>query len=448
MKYLRQDLLTLLISLFIFSSCQKSDTVGLDLDPDNAIISDLTDTATVWTSTVREDTVATSSLAQSPLGYFNDPVLGITRSDLALDLSVPSDNFSFGTNPTLDSAVLVLRYGDEFYGDSLNTTYNIKVHQLTEGFVSGTTYYNNKIWGYNSGAVIGGKTVNRFAWNDSLRIRQIIKGAPDTLRKIEPHLRIPIDNNFATNTLLNANSANFVNTAALKSYLKGLYLTAQVNGTGGIIFLNPYNTTVSRLEVYYKNTNSNNTRDTLMASFGISTAAASISHDYPAAIQNKLGVVSQEVYVQPMGGLRTKVKFPYLEKIREKGNFAINKAELVVSVVDGTTQFRPARRLVMYRTDIAGQRQMLPDYGASVVGVGHNANTKRYIFNVSNYVQQVLNGSLKQYDLFIAAIDPSAAENIANFRFGDAATAQRSVLGGTAHPNYKIKLNIYYTKPE
>ncbi|HEY0771947.1 MAG TPA: DUF4270 family protein, partial [Sphingobacteriaceae bacterium] len=124
MKYIKQDLLTLLISLFILSACNNPDNIGLEVDPDYAINGTLVDTATIISRTVPEDTVQTTSLGKYPMGYMNDPVFGTTEANIALSLSLPSNNQTFGTNPVLDSAVLVLKYAD-FYGDSLQSSYKV-----------------------------------------------------------------------------------------------------------------------------------------------------------------------------------------------------------------------------------------------------------------------------------------------------------------------------------
>ncbi len=453
MKYLRLDLLTLLISLFIFSSCQKSENISLNAGSANLINSQLVDTSTVLTTSVQDDSVNTSGLSQHPFGYLADPLFGKTEANLAFTLTPPSDNLSFGTNPTLDSAVLVLKYGDELYGDSLNSSYTVNVHQLAEKFNTDIFYSNRKEWA--PGSLIGSRTVKSFAWRDTIQVRQIVDGAPDTLKKIVPHLRIPIDPGFINTNFINGSSANFASTTAFRNFIKGMYLTInkeQSTGNGGIIFFDLATAGVSRLELYYKNTGSDNLKDTNMVAFSISqnTAASNIKHDYTGTVvKSKLNQVSDVIYVQGLAGLRTKLSFPFLKKLENSGNIAINKAELVVSVVDGTDAppLPPASRLVLYRTDIAGQRQVIPDYSPSVIGAVYDKSKKRYIFNISTYIQNVLNNKLEAYDLYIAPIDYSAGTSSPNIS-PSATTAMRSVLGGKDNSSYKIKLNVYYTKPE
>ena len=455
MRYSIQGLLIALIGLFVFSSCNKSDEIGLDIDPQDSIDANYIDTVQLRTVTVRDDSLSTSNLAQYPLGLINDPILGITESGIAMGLNVPSSGFSFGTAPSVDSAVLVMNYGTQFYGDSLNTTYQVEVHQLSEKF-NQTTYYNTRQWALDR--LVASSNVNRFRWNDSISINQVVKGAADSVIKVRPQLRIRMDN-FASTVLLNAGGANLASNTAFANFIKGLYVTvkpSQPTQAGGVVFLNLNGSNaIASLDVYYKNTNESGTRDTLVSSFSLNGAAASIHHNYEGtAVQNQLDNPGQSytsVYVQPMGGLQTRVTFPYLQKLKELGNIAINKAELVVYAENGTYDlFKPAPALTIYQTDIAGRRQAIPDQGSSpYFGSRYDTVNRRYIFNISTYLQRILSGQTEAYPLYIISSDNinylnSQSANITPL----ATTAIRSVLAGADHPNQRIKLNIYYTRPQ
>ena len=82
MKLYKLDLLTLLISLFTLSSCQNTDSIGLDVDPATEVTGTFTDTITVISSTVKEDTMVTNTLEKYPLGYLVDPTFGKTTEKL------------------------------------------------------------------------------------------------------------------------------------------------------------------------------------------------------------------------------------------------------------------------------------------------------------------------------------------------------------------------------
>src|SRR6201989_2911988 len=98
MKFFRLDLLTLLISLFILNSCKNESTIGLT-NGHGTISGSLIDTATVFANTTNDDTVVTSGITNVPVGFFKDPLLGTTTSNMITDINLPgaevSDNVAY-----------------------------------------------------------------------------------------------------------------------------------------------------------------------------------------------------------------------------------------------------------------------------------------------------------------------------------------------------------------
>lgn len=472
MKYFKRDLFFLFINLILFSSCQKSDLIGLGVDPDNLIKSSLA-TTSVDAFTEKEDSLITTGSAQHAFGYLNDPVFGTTQASIALGLSLPSEGFSFGTSAELDSAILVLKYGNEFYGDSTKASrFPIEVHQLSERYNTSANYYNTKNWAYNPSVISKSLVVSHFPWRDSSRsVFQIIDGIQDTAVKVLPQLRIPLDETFIRNNILQASAANLASNTAFSNYFKGLYVTVNkgtASGAGGITFFDLQTTDVSRLEIYYRNVKDDNSKDTNMVVFGFSNATASskIVHTYSATIEAQLdnpGTASDVVYAQALGGLRTRLHFPdaELNKIKALGEVAVNKAELIVTEVltqgSGTVFLTPAARLTLYRTDIAGVRKPVPDNAIGMdarylpevlFGGFYNKDARQYKFIITSYIQDLLNGRLKQYDTYLAPIARglTGSSNISP----SAITAGRTVIAGStnSNPDYRIKLKVYYTRPD
>lgn len=460
MRLLKQDLLTLLVSLFILSGCDNPDSIGLDVDPSQAINGTLVDTVTVRTTTVKEDSISTSQLSKYPLGYLDDPIFGKTQSSLALSLNLGASNLTFGTNPLLDSAVLVLQYGNEYYGD-VNSQLKIDVHQLSTRLTQNSNFYNTATHNFNP-TIIGSKT-GRIS-KDSVSVIDIIKGKPDVQKKLVPQIRIPINSTFINSNFLNASADNFKDNNTFNNFIKGLYVTVKssgVTGKGGLTSIDLSSANASRLELYYKSTNGTAT-DTTVTTFAIqngsSPVAATFSHDYTGTeVQTQLNnpaLTYNYTFIQPLAGLRTRVNFPYLDKLKSLGNISINKAELVMTIEGGKDIFSPAPRLFFYRTDIAGQRQLTPDAATfdarsltdGELGGFYDTAKKRYKFNVTAYIQDLLKGNLKQYDSFIAAIDSKADRSIATRAVASGSTVSSAVIGGGKSTAYKIKLNIIYTK--
>lgn len=458
MKLYKLDLLTLLISLFILSACQETESIGLNVDPATEIKGSFTDTITVNAATVTEDTIITNTLEQYPLGYLNDPIMGKTTANIAMSLTLDPPGLTFGTSPVLDSAVLVLYYGNEFHGDS-TSKFQVEVRQLSDVLRESTPYYNTKAVGYSS-TILGSKSL-RFNLKDSVRVYELVTGKADVQKTKRPHIRIQLDRNFVTTNFLNATSTVLTSNTELNKAIKGLYLTvnkAQTTGPGGIVFLNL--TDSSRLEVYYKSQNGT-LIDTTLHKFPIKNNAspviADFKHDYTGtniqAQLNNPNTKFEYTYVQGLGGLRTRIRFPYIDKLKSLGNITINKAELIVSVVGGTDNFKPAKRLLLYQTDIASQRQFIPDFSTDPVfsmvdfdfGGFYDKANKRYKFVITTYIQNILKGKLKQYDTFIAPV--SLNYNRQSGPVSSGSTVTSAVIGsGKAGVSYKMKLNIIYSK--
>src|SRR5690606_27043560 len=144
MSYHTKDLLILLISLFVLGGCTNPSGIGLDVEPGDEIVGDLT-TLTVEGATIRDDSTRSASFGQTAFGWFNDPVIGTTVADLALAIGKPSSVPRIRPDAEIDSVILVLPYGmDEYFGDTVNATFPVQVRQLNEVFADGN--FSTKQW--------------------------------------------------------------------------------------------------------------------------------------------------------------------------------------------------------------------------------------------------------------------------------------------------------------
>lgn len=475
MKFLKIDLLTMLISLFIFSSCEKNSTIGLEIDPSGVVQGALVDTLTIKTNTIRDDDGATyalrSGLTRYALGYLKDPIIGTTESALAMSVNLPNDAYDFGTNPLLDSAVLVLNYAGEFYGDS-TANYTFDVQQLKNNLSKEDTYLSSKDFD-NESQVLGSYNAKLFP-NTPLKVLDVIAGATDTIATVKPQIRIKLNNSFINNNIIALPPSTMKYNASFQNSFKGLKL--QVNTTnkatlqkGAIMFFNATSAANTGLYLYYRKTNDTDpTRtDTLSVKFPIATeqnaVAASIKHTYTPAVQTQLNDPSTQyavTYLQPLAGLRNKVAIPYLKNLKNNlGKIIINKAELVIDLSSGTDidPFKPAPRLSLYRYDIAGLRKNLPDNNdgystpgdpranSSAFGGYFDSINKRYVFVITSYIQDLLDGKTQDYGTFLSITPTSTFDYTNTFN-----SASRAVIGSykknpIAGDNL-IKLNLYYTK--
>ncbi|RZM24386.1 MAG: DUF4270 family protein [Pedobacter sp.] len=435
---------------------------------------------TVTSRTVAEEPGQSFVLAGYPLGYMTDPTFGTSESSLAMTVSLPSQAaYTFGSNPVVDSAVLVLPYTTGFYGDS-TSTYSIDVRQLKSDLSdeAPTSFKTNKSFAYNSATPgytdgVFGNYTGVLKPNTPLKVTTIVTGKPDTLIAAVAQLRIKLDKAFIQNNIANLSAATLINNATFYNTFKGLHVSinkAKSNGKGGVAFFN-FSGASSNLEVYYKRQNATTATniDTVLASFPILSStsapvAATVNHNYTGTdIAKQLSTPTtqyQTTYLQGLAGLRNKISFPYLAGFIKNlgGKVVVNRAELVVDVSSGTdvAPFSPAPRIALYTTDLGTRRVNVLDNltklsngldnsrVATNFGGYYDPTNKNYTFIVTAMIQDLLDGKTVDYGTYIGLSSPTASA--ATYLLPPVTSAERSVIGSFGNATNKLKLNIYYTK--
>ncbi|HTH83547.1 MAG TPA: DUF4270 family protein [Mucilaginibacter sp.] len=458
MKFFRLDLLTLLISLFILNSCKNQDTIGLGVNTSTQLSGNLIDTSTIIVNTIPEDSVITSGLGNTALSYFKDPVLGTSEANIAMDLNLPG-SAAYVIPPgtiTIDSALLVLRYSpSHFYGDSIASRYKVNVYQLNERLFATSKYLSNKRWNYNNSTILGTKTFFSRT-NDSIKIVNPVGGGPDTPVLVPPQLRIPINTSFINNILYNASSTQLGSNLVFKNNVKGLYVTLDKNQAGpGGTFMFALDSAAA-IQIYFRNYDGT-AIDTAVISLPSTLHASEIKHTYSTAVQTELANTTtnrKTFYLQGLAGLRSKISFPYIKSLIKTigANIAVNRAELVITVVPGSTiPFAPLPKLAMYRYDLANQRILIQDaaqgdpraFGATAFGGFYNPPTQQYHFLITGYIQDLLRGVTTDLGTFIGPVAPDLSGVVGATPQIDGRTV---AVGFDKSSQYRIKLNLYYTK--
>ena len=479
MKFIKQDLLTLLIGLFLFASCKNTNSIGISPDPDLAIKGEL-DTMLVALKTVPDEVKTSLGFPRLPLGYINgDPIFGNTEASLAMSVTLPGGNYKIGQSPVIDSAVLVLPYSTQFYGDTATSVYSFNVHQLQKDLALEKSFMTNKVWPVQDNIV--GAFTGKIQPKTPVKITDIVTGGVDTLVTIPPHIRIKLSNEFIQNNILNLDSASTSKNGKFTAAFKGLHVSVNKTnstGKGGIMFFD-FTGANANVQLYYKrqNASTSTATDTIAVSFPIASTtgpiAATVKHDYTGTpVETQLSEPNPATpysvtYLQALAGVRNKISFPSLNKFIERvkdGNadakIVINRAELVVNLANGTdvAPFTPAPRLALYRLDIANQRANIPDndvptqtsgnpykYAGSELAFGgfYDSTNKRYIFTVTSYLQDLIDGTTQDYSTYLSA------SSLTEFNIAPSiSSAARSVIN-TSYPaagNKGIELKIYYTK--
>ena len=415
-KFLRPGLF--IIACTTIFSCKDPDVVGLDVQPPGDKINLVyTDTALVRAYTVREDSLRTDEVSLYLLGSYTDSAFGRTDAGIFAQALLPSANVNLGMGLILDSLVLTLAYNG-YYADTFPAQ-AFHVYRLTEDMHLDSGYFSNKTFQYDP-VEVGSVTLNP---------------APgDTV------LRIPLDTALGNELLQMAADSQLTTNSNFLTLFKGLYIKADPLFSGGGIFYFNLLSSQSGLRLYYQNA----TADSQSFNFVFSSGSARMTHfvhDYSTATFNQQLVDSTYadslVYVQSMAGVKTKIRFPNLKNFMADGIIAVNKAELEITVIDNSdNRLAVPPKLLVLGINAEGNPVFLPDQleTSSYYGGSFDGTNRKYKFNIARYVQNVLTGTSEDYGLYLAVS-------------GGAVQATRAILGGATHPLYRMKLNLYYTKP-
>lgn len=434
--------ITLLI-LFVsfFTSCTKElSPIGLNLlSAEDMLKLGYTDTATIVAYSVTEDSVYTRKLASNSVGLayigsMNDPIFGQTNASLFTQLRTTTSRVRFGTNPVFDSAYLLLPMQGISFGDTL-TNMTFKVYELYESIIDSVHTYSNSKVAYNANTLLGQITIQPRPHDSTF-----YNG-----KKRAPVLRIPINNNFG-NKILSISDTNTLNSASeFVKYFKGICIVAEPQtspGSGSIIaFKVAFEE--SRLLMYY-----HNSEDTLTYNFTINADCSRFneySHgNYSAAIpqlkQQLAGdtLLGKEfLFLQGMGGVKVKIKFPYLKDWFAKEKIAINDAQLVLTNVSTSDVFKNPPSLTLRAVGETGSTSPFPlidedDAQGYFDGV-YNSATRTYRFNLKRYIQQVMSGTIDNRNGLYLLIPSSSY------------TGTRLILHGTEAQESDIKLYLRFT---
>lgn len=414
------------LSIFLLGSCDEPNEVGLEILPaDDLLNVAYSDTATLFSYTVKEDSLITTNNSSNMAGAYTDPVFGLSAAGFFAQVTPLKFSPDFGVEPKADSVILSLAYTG-FYGDTnlAATEQTFYIYKVSQELNKDSTYYSNTSIGY-----------------DQLIGKYKIK--PDSKDTI---LRIKLDTAFFRSYILNqSGQSTLASESAFKSYFKGIYVTPSIStGKPNRILYFALTSAYTRLHIYYSNHTSGSTfHDTsLVYDLAIDNNSARINrfyHNYagtPIAAQlldSSLGAT--QVYLQGMAGVKTKVRMPYLKNYLNIGKIAVNKAELIMTTDPNSVQsYLPASEIAIRGIDSIGKSYLTADfyesYGEYFV---YNTTTGEYKVNITRYVQQVLTGKTTDNGLFLILRGGSVLSN-------------RTILQGAGPVNAgKIKLQITYS---
>ncbi len=435
------------VAMLLIFSCSDADQIGLDLiDAIDARAKLHTDTHTVQAFTLLDDSLATSTSRMKVLGVIEDPVFGKTRSSIYTEIRMDGNEISLGENPQLDSIYLVLTYQGSHYG-VLGTPQTVRVFELSESFPEQDTLYSNASIPYEPELIT--KDPDGFklfpAPKDSVMIESVMR---------TPQIRIPLSDAFGQKFIDANGTETFENIPNFLEVFKGLFITVDDNlqegpsdggdfrGNGSMFQIDIEHHFTS-VELFYHNDDN----DSLMTRFPINEFAkhfSKIEHfgfeDVHEALRGQ--VIDQDLslgdsllFLQALGQVRTDIFFPFLDDLLDE-SWLINKAEMVIPVDEGfVSQIFPAPpQLLLLRHREEGGLGFVTDYalGFDYFGGQYNAENNQYVFNITQYFQQLVDGTYPNLGM---ALMTSRAHD----------RPERIVLHGPGRKEEPMQLILYYS---
>lgn len=360
-------------SLILILSCSDDNVFVSDDLPEELI---LIDSLTVNAYTVREDSVNSKNFSKNLLGSYYDPVFGRTEAAIITQIALnDSISYDFGNNPQADSFYIDLKFDESFYlyGQS-NQTQEFKVYKLAQNLNTENQYYSNFEVVHESEAI--------GTWLG-------IVNADDKF------LRIYLDNDLA-NEILNADSSVFFNNSNFFNFFKGIYIKPVddwVTPLSGSIFRFDLLDSLSQMVIHYDQGKKIN--------FLINSNCiriASYDHNYlntPVNQQLKTTALYDQVYIQPMGGVKVNIKIPYIKELAKKGSYVVHQAKIVLPYktdINEETFFLPSGRIILTGNDDMNRNMEIrdmfeydPNYGGYL-----NTSDKQYSFLINRYINSLL----------------------------------------------------------
>ncbi|MEM7161182.1 MAG: DUF4270 domain-containing protein [Bacteroidota bacterium] len=424
------------VVLCLSTSCEKPDRgIGGELlpDSDNINVESLESIPVIAWNSPKPDSVRTSPVITGIVGSYQDPVMGLHKSEIFTQFRLPASNIVFeeeGFDLELDSVILNLEYTGGFYGFLNPLTF--QVFELSENLSLDSIYYSNiEVETFSDNLVIPDRATIRPNPTAPLIVVDSVS--------ITNRIRIPLDTDWAAKFIDPSFTDSLATSDTFTSWFKGLHVKTEDNNSA-LLNVN-LTSSNSNLTLHYRAVNDTSNLDRTF-SFLINDNAQRVNkftHDYSTSVVdyylNDSTLGQQRLFIQAAAGEMIELDLPTIENWRDSTHIAVNKAELVLPIEDVKSSLALPPRLFIVRFDDDGEEASIPDQaqGDTHIDGFLDLENLEYRINITRYFQQVMNGQLTHNGL---RIKPSF----------NASTFNRASIFGFENPEKRAKLVFTYTK--
>ncbi|MAP01235.1 MAG: hypothetical protein CMD01_00250 [Flavobacteriales bacterium] len=436
----------LVVVVLVLFSCKKNNDFGLEVQPSQDLLSaNQTDTTTLITYSSAGDSLKTDELSgPNLLGSYVDPSFGLLKTSIYTQIRLES---SYDFRPSgasslddivVDSVVLYLSM-DGNYGNAGTQTF--EVYQLDEDLFVDSSYYTNSSASYIPTDLIA-------VGQNNISVDPLVPGYVEGELVDEAILRIPLSiSNFALPIMNESGTTTLDGNDGENEFLdwfKGLLITTnnptQSINEGAIYYIDLLSD-YSKITLFYRDTSGPaQDHDTIAFDFNLNANCArfhSSEIDYSSTIVDATisdSTLGDELfYVQPLGGCKGEIYFPFLDKLSDT-SVIINKAELLLPfqfyLLDAYT---PPTTLILSTKNNDGETIFLSDFFESDHGGTVDLVNSQYRFNITRHINEIVAGEKQNLPISIIPL-------------GSGISANRAVLNGAnTSKKDQPKLVLTYT---
>jgi hypothetical protein len=468
---------TLFVVVFAFVACDDEySTVGGEIieNPSNLELEEVEVTA----YSKKINSVQTNNLGNHLLGVFNHPIYGQTTASILSQVSLPTNNPTFGVEPELDSVVLTIPYfsteGEldtdgniEYVLDSIygNTPIKISVQESNyylndldpeADFQERQKYYSDQQDLFEQNLV--GEVIYE---NDNfipspraiVSYEENAEGQQDTITS-GPALRVklPVDY-FQEKIIAKEGSSVLSNNNNFKNYLRGMFIKAEPTAEDGtMIFFNLQDSDAG-IELFYttevETSTDNGGTETVRSprnyqlNFG-STIVNTFEGEYPGDVLQAIEESSEDTGAEKLflnGGEGTMTIIELFESEAQieafrENNWLINEANLSFYVdQDFASEINEPTRIYLYDLD---NNRIIADYNFALnfVQDGNENNPATSLSSFSAPLERDEDGNGIRYKLNVTQHVNNIIENeTENVRLGLAVTQNINITNNAAVRN-------------